>query len=153
MGIKRAVESCAIQKKVVNLFANREIASNAMARASLNSAVFWGGDLSNQELIEGCSLHGIDGMCAVMDDFFVAADSITYCHLIKLTEIVGTLDTCAHQPYRLADIFSTFGCRTAVSSAPLEDQREPPLGNLLYGMKTFVMRGAMHAQFDLCCNL
>jgi hypothetical protein len=92
MGIKRAVESCAIQKKVVNLFANREIASNAMALASLNSAVFWGGDLSNQELIEGCSLNGIDGMCAVMDDFFVAADSITYCHLIKLTEIVGTLD-------------------------------------------------------------
>jgi hypothetical protein len=31
--------------------------------------------------------------------------------------------TCAYQPYRLADIFSTFGCRTAVSSAPLEDQR------------------------------
>ena len=45
-------------------------------------------------------------MCAVMHDFFVAADSITYDHLIKLTEIVVTLDAngMVHGDLRIPNI-------------------------------------------------
>ena len=95
------------ENKVLKFYENRAAAVDALERQNAALLLLGIGNEAHPELVEGCGADNLNGMCAVIDDYFARrSEEIMLDHLIALTEMVDKLhqNNWVHGDLRLPNI-------------------------------------------------